>query len=155
MGRDGKYVQGRFNPQNPEKYAGDPKNIIYRSSWELKALQWCDRNTSILEYGSEEFFIPYFDETTGKVRRYFPDLFIKIKDNSGNIKKYVVEIKPKRQTKHPEQTPRKKQKTYINEMVTYQKNMSKWKYAEEWCKDRGLIFKILTEDDLGINYRDK
>lgn len=155
MGRDGKYLQGRFHPKNPQKYKGDVRNIIYRSSWELKALRWCDRNPNILEYGSEEFFIPYFDETTKKVRRYFPDLFIKIKDNTGQIKTYVAEIKPKRQTIPPQKTPKKKEKTYLNEMITYQKNKSKWKYAEEWCKDRGLIFMILTEDDLGINYRDK
>lgn len=155
MGKDGKYHQGKFRPQHPEKYKGDPNNIIYRSSWELKALRWCDRNSNVLEYGSEEFFIPYFDETTKKVRRYFPDLFIKVKDNLGNVKNYVVEIKPKRQTFPPEQTSKKRNKTYINEMVTYQKNMSKWKYAKEWCEDRGLIFKILTEDDLGINFRDK
>lgn len=155
MGKDGKYLQGRFHPQNPEKYKGDVNNIIYRSSWELVALQWCDRNPDVLEYGSEEFFIPYFDETTRRVRRYFPDLFIKVKDNQGSIKKYVVEIKPKKQTRPPEQTSRKRNKTYISEMVTYEKNLSKWKYAEEWCKDRGLIFKILTEDDLGIKYRNK
>jgi hypothetical protein len=153
MGRDEKYLQGRFHPQNPKKYKGDPGNIIYRSSWELKALQWCDRNENILEYSSEEFFIPYFDETTRKVRRYFPDLFIKMKDRSGEIKRYVVEIKPKRQTILPKKTPRKKEKTYINEMITYEKNMSKWKYAREWCEDRGFIFTIITEDDLGIRYK--
>lgn len=155
MSNEGKYHQGRFHPKNPEKYNGDVTNIIYRSSWELKALQWCDRNDNVLEYGAEEFFIPYFDESTGKVRRYFPDLFIKIKENSGQIKKYVVEIKPKRQVVPPVQSPRKQKKTYLKEVFTHQKNISKWKYAEEWCKDRGLIFKILTEDDLGIKYRDK
>ena len=59
MSRDGKYHQGRFHPQNPQKYKGDVNNIIYRSSWELKFMQWCDRNENIMEYGSEEFWIPY------------------------------------------------------------------------------------------------
>lgn len=148
MARESKYLQGKFTPKHPEKYKGNSRNIIYRSSWELEALRWCDRNEKIIEYSSEEFFIPYFDATTGKVRRYFPDLFITIREDNGSIKKYLIEIKPKKQTKPPEKTPRKREKTYINEMITYQKNISKWKYAEEWCKDQGIIFKIITEDDL-------
>tara|TARA_R110000868_G_scaffold6275_2_gene35758 strand:+ start:199 stop:654 length:456 start_codon:yes stop_codon:yes gene_type:complete len=150
MAKRGKYLQGRFNPRNPEKYNGNVKNIIYRSSWELKALQWCDRNENVLEYGSEEIFIPYFDENTRKIRRYFPDLFLKIRDKNGIIKKYLIEIKPKSQTKLPEKTSGKKQKTYINEMITYQNNQSKWKYARQWCEDNGIIFMILTEDELKV-----
>jgi hypothetical protein len=149
MGRDGKYHQGRFNPRNPEKYKGDVRNIIYRSSWELKFLQWCDRNDSILEYGSEEFFIPYRDPTTGKIRRYFPDAYVKVKESSGNIKKYIIEIKPLRQTQPPVPGKKKKQ-TLITEALTYEKNCAKWEAARSWCADRMLEFKILTEHDLGI-----
>lgn len=154
MSKEGKYIQGRFNPRYPEKYKGDVKNIIYRSSWELEFMKYCDRRENILEWGSEEFFIPYLDPTTNRVRRYFPDFIVKIKESSGNIKTYVVEIKPKKQTKPP--VPgKKKSKTLINESITYQKNLAKWKAATEWCADRLLNFKIITEDDLGINYRDK
>ena len=149
MGRDGKYHQGRFNPRNPEKYKGDLRNIIYRSSWELKFLQWCDRNENILEYGSEEFFIPYFDPTTNRVRRYFPDFIIKIKESSGDIKKYVIEVKPLKQTVPPKQKSRVT-KSYLYECKTYVVNQAKWKAAEEWCKDRMLEFKVITEHQLGI-----
>ena len=149
MGKEGKYHQGKFNPRNPEKYKGDVRNIIYRSSWELKFLQWCDRNDNILEYGSEEFFIPYFDPTTGKIRRYFPDAYVKVKDSSGSIKKYIIEIKPLRQTKPP--VPgNKKKKTLITEALTYEKNCAKWKAAKEWCEDRMMEFKIITERELGL-----
>jgi hypothetical protein len=147
MGRDGKYHQGRFNPRNPEKYKGDVRNIIYRSSWELKFLQWCDRNDSILEYGSEEFFIPYRDPTTGKIRRYFPDAYVKVKESSGNIKKYIIEIKPLRQTQPPVPGKKKKQ-TLITEALTYEKNCAKWEAARSWCADRMLEFKIITEKDI-------
>jgi hypothetical protein len=144
-----KYHQGRFNPQNPQKYKGDPKNIIYRSSWELHFMRYCDRKENIIEWGSEEFFILYYDPTTNKVRRYFPDFFMKIKESEGGIKRYVIEIKPKRQTKPP--VPgKKKTKTLINEAMTYEKNVAKWKATKEWCLDHGFEFKILTEDDLGI-----
>lgn len=148
--REGKYHQGRFHPKNPEKYKGDSNNIIYRSSWELKFMQYCDRNENVLEYASEEFFIPYFDPTTNKVRRYFPDFIIKVKDKNGNIKKYLIEVKPKRQTLVPKETKGKRKKTYINEVLTYNKNLAKWKAAQEWCADRLIEFKIITEEELRL-----
>lgn len=148
--RESKYNQGRFHPQNPEKYKGDVKNIIYRSSWEVHFMRYCDRNSNILEWGSEEFWIPYLDPTTNKIRRYFPDFVIKVKDNNNQIKKYIIEVKPKRQTRPPVQSSRKKTKTYINESMTYEKNIAKWKAAKEWCADRMIEFKIITEDELGL-----
>ena len=150
MARDGKYNQGYFRPQNPQKYIGDPNNIVYRSGWELKFMKWCDRNENILEYGSEEFFIPYFDPTTNRVRRYFPDFIIKVREQSGEVKKYVIEIKPKRQTIPPVQTSKKKTRTFINEVKTYTVNEAKWKAAREFCADRMIEFRIITEDQLGI-----
>lgn len=147
--RESKYNQGRFHPQNPEKYKGDYRNIIYRSSWELKFMRYCDRKENIIEWGSEEFFIPYLDPTTNKVRRYFPDFIMKVKETSGKTKTYVIEIKPKKQTKPP--IPgKKKTKTLINETLTYEKNKAKWRAAKEWCDDRLLEFMIITEDQLGL-----
>jgi hypothetical protein len=74
---------------------------------------------------------------------------VKVKESSGNIKKYIIEIKPLRQTQPPVPGKKKKQ-TLITEALTYEKNIAKWKAAEEWCADRMLEFKILTEHDLGI-----
>ena len=150
MPRDSKYNQGRFHPQNPEKYKGDIQNIIYRSSWELKFMQWCDRNPNVIEYASEEFCIPYLSPIDNRVHRYFPDFIMKVKEQSGEIKKYIIEIKPKRQTIPPVQTSKKRTKTFINEIKTYVVNEAKWKAAEEWCKDHLLEFKVITEDQLGI-----
>jgi hypothetical protein len=150
MPRDSKYNQGRFHPQNPEKYKGDVQNIIYRSSWELKFMQWCDRNPNVIEYASEELCIPYLSPIDGRVHRYFPDFIMKVKEQSGEIKKYIIEIKPKRQTVPPVQTSKKRTKTFINEVKTYVVNEAKWKAAEEWCKDHLLEFKVITEDQLGI-----
>jgi hypothetical protein len=121
MGRDGKYHQGRFNPRNPEKYKGDVRNIIYRSSWELKFLQWCDRNDSILEYGSEEFFIPYRDPTTGKIRRYFPDAYVKYKDQVEILKNIL--LKSNRCAKHNHLFPeRKRNKLSLQKHLLMQNN---------------------------------
>ena len=149
--REGKYHQGRFNPRNPEKYKGrDIKNIIYRSSWELIFMRNCDRKENILEWGSEEFFIPYYDPTRRKVRRYFPDFYMKVRDRDGVITRYIVEVKPKRQVKKPQKTPKKKEKTFLNEVITWEKNQAKWKAAQEFCEDRMFKFKIITEDELGL-----
>ena len=148
--KESKYHQGRFHPQNPQKYKGDSRNIIYRSSWELKFMKYCDRKINVLEWGSEEFFIPYVSPIDGKVHKYFPDFFVKLKERSGQIKKYVIEVKPKSQTKRPIRTPRKRNKTFITEALTYEKNVAKWKAAQEWCQDRMLEFKIITEDELGL-----
>lgn len=149
MSRDSKYQQGFFRPRNPEKYMGDSNNIVYRSSWELKFMQWCDRNPSILRYGSEEFSIPYYNPVKQRVCRYFPDFIMEVLETNGKKQKYVVEIKPKRQTLPPVQG-KKKTKTYLNEVNTYAVNQSKWKSIQEWCDDRMIKFQIITESELGI-----
>ena len=148
MPRDSKYHQGRYHPKNPKKYLGDPNNIIYRSSWELEFLRWCDKTANVLEYASEEFSIPYLSPKDNRVHRYYPDFLIKVKEDNGSIKKYVIEIKPKRQTQPPKQGARVT-KSYINEVTNYAVNQAKWKSARNFCKDNLLEFKIITEDELG------
>jgi len=143
-------IKSRYKPEHPRKYKGDSNNIICRSSWERKFCRWCDLNENILEWGSEEFCIPYRSPVDKRIHRYFPDFIIKVKEQNGEVKKYVIEVKPKKQTRPPVQTSKKRTKTYINEAKTYAVNEAKWKAADEWCKDRLLEFKIITEDHLGI-----
>ena len=142
--------KGIYKPSYPKKYKGDQRNIIYRSLCERKFMNYWDLNENILEWASEEFFIPYHDPTTNRVRRYFPDFFIKYKDKDGNIRRSVIEVKPMRETLEPKATKGKSRKTLINESVTYVKNQAKWKAAREFCADRKLEFKIMTEKELGI-----
>ena len=143
-------IKSRYKPEYPRKYKGDPNNIICRSSWERKFCRWCDLNENILEWGSEEFCIPYRSPVDRRVHRYFPDFIIKVREQTGDVKRYVIEVKPKKQTRPPVQTTKKRTKTYINEVKTYAVNEAKWKAADEWCKDRLIEFKIITEDHLGI-----
>ena len=93
--------KGKFKPSFPEKYLGNPTNIIYRSLWELKFLKYCDTNVNILEYASEELAIPYRSPVDGRIHRYFPDAYIKVKEPDGSTKKYLIEIKPYKQTMPP------------------------------------------------------
>ena len=141
--------RGRYYPTHPKKYKGNPSNIIYRSLWERKFMVYCDKNDRILEWGSEEFFIPYRSPIDGKIHRYFPDFYVKVKTKQGTTKKWVVEVKPKIQTRPPK-TPKRKTKKYINEVRNWAINDAKWKNAIEYCKDRNMEFIIITEDELGI-----
>ena len=141
--------KGKYQPKNPQKYRGDVTNIIYRSLWERKFLIYCDTNENVIEYASEEICLPYRSPIDNKIHRYFPDFYIKVKESNGEIKKYLIEIKPKKQTIEP--TPQKrKTKGYIYEVYEYAKNQAKWKAAEEFCKDRQWEFKVITEDHLNI-----
>ena len=142
--------KGKYKPSYPNKYKGDPTNIIYRSLWERKFCKYCDTNENILEWGSEEIALPYRSPVDNRVHRYFPDFYIKVKESNGQIKKYLIEIKPKKQTVEP-QVQKRKTKQYIYEVVEYAKNQAKWEAAKEFCEDRQWVFKVLTEDDLGIN----
>ena len=144
--------KGRYNPVNPKKYKGNPQNIIYRSLWERKFMVYCDTNDKVLEWGSEEIIIPYISPWDGKVHRYFPDFYIKVKQSSGDLKKFIIEVKPKKQTRPPKPVVRKT-KRWINEVRTFGINEAKWKHAKEWCKDNDMEFKILTEEELGIRYK--
>ena len=141
--------KGKYKPSYPEKYNGDPTNIIYRSLWERKFCVYCDTNEKIIEWSSEEKCIPYRSPVDGKIHRYFPDFLIKVKESNGSTKKYMIEIKPSKQTIPPPKPKRQTQK-YIAEVYEYAKNQSKWEAAKEWCADRGYEFKVITEHELGI-----
>ena len=141
--------KGKYKPSYPQKYKGDPTNIIYRSLWERKFCVYCDLNENIIEWASEEKCIPYKSPLDNKIHRYFPDFIIKVKEENGLIKKYVIEIKPKKQTSPPAK-PQRQTKGYIREAYEYARNQAKWSAAREWCADRGYEFKIITEQELGI-----
>jgi hypothetical protein len=140
---------GKFRPRNPQKYMGDHTNIVYRSSWECKVMDWLDRNSNIISWASEELVVPYKSPVDGRFHRYFPDFLVKVKGNTGSTKTLMLEVKPKYQTMEPKQKKRIT-KQYINEVTTWGVNQAKWKAATNYCLDRGWEFKILTEDDLGL-----
>ena len=142
-------IKSKYKPEYPKKYKGDANNIICRSSWERRFCRWCDLNENIISWGSEEFWIPYVSPVDNRVHRYFPDFIIKVKEQTGEIKTYVIEVKPKKQTVPPKQKSRVT-KSFLHEAKTYAVNQAKWKAADEWCKDRLVEFKVITEDELGI-----
>ena len=141
--------RGKYYPSFPRKYKGDPTNIIYRSLWERKFMVYCDKNAKILEWGSEEIALPYISPHDSRVHRYFPDFYIKVQENTGKIKRYLIEVKPLKQTTKPIK-PKRQTKGYIREAFEYARNQAKWKAAREDCADRMWEFKVITEKELDI-----
>jgi len=147
-----KYKQGVFQPIHSEKYTGSHP-IIFRSSYELKFCRWCDGNNNVIGWGSETVIIPYIFGRNGikpKLRRYFVDFNVTLKDREGNEHKYLIEVKPYKQTLRPKTTNRKNKRTLIKEQYTYAQNTAKWTAAEAWAKSHGYKFKIITEKELKI-----
>lgn len=157
--------KGKFVPTNIEKYKGNYKNIVYRSLWELKSFKWCDTNSHIIQWSSEEIIIPYRCETDYKMHRYYMDLWVKLDkpDVRGNTE-MIIEVKPHNEhcpkchnrqvCKYGLKTPLKytprKTKSWYKKQRTWIKNQSKWKASRKYASDRGWSFVILDEYGLGI-----
>lgn len=139
--------KGKFVPKNLHKYLGDHKNIVYRSLLERRFMSWADGNPNILKWSSEEVVIPYLNITDGKIHRYFPDFFIVVKDKTGLQKKILIEVKPEKETREPKVQNRKTRR-YLQEVMTWGKNKSKWEAAQRYCDKNQMQFVILTEKDL-------
>ena len=140
---------GLYKPSNPRKYRGNPSRIVYRSLWEKKYMKYCDTTPGILEWGSEEIIIPYISPIDKRPHRYYPDFYIKVREKSGKISKYIIEIKPKKQTKPPYDKD-KRTAAYRRAVLTFAKNRAKWDAAQDFCEDRQMKFLILTEDHLAV-----
>jgi hypothetical protein len=108
-----------------------------------------DNNPNVLQWGSEELVIPYRSPVDNRLHRYFPDFIIKVNTKSGKQQTILIEVKPFNQT-HPPKSRSRKTKKYLNEVMTYGINTSKWEAAKDFCKDRGWQFQIITEKELGI-----
>jgi hypothetical protein len=140
--------KGRFKPKNPKKYNGSAENIIYRSSWELRVMKYFDESASIIWWASEELAIPYRSPVDQKMHRYFPDFIVKVREKSGLVMTYILEVKPEKQTKRPVQ--KRKTQKFLQEAATYAVNQEKWRAADIFCQEHGWKFKVVTEKDLGI-----
>jgi TnsA endonuclease N terminal len=142
--------KGKFTPKNPQKYNGDHRNIIYRSSWECKIMDRFDKDPNVITWASEELIIPYRSPVDGKYHRYFPDFLVKMNTRDG-IKTFLIEVKPLKQSSPPKQQKRMT-KQYIHEVATWGVNQAKWKAAIEYCKDRKWEFVVMASND-GLEFR--
>ena len=136
-----KFAQGKFNVKNPDKYVGN-KMPTYRSSWEFAFMRFCDEHTSVAQWASEAIKIPYRHPFTGKHTVYVPDFFIVYVDKKGKQKVELIEVKPASQSFH-ERVGKSKQN-----QSAWVVNQAKWEAASAWCKQKGIFFRIVTEDDI-------
>ena len=140
-----KSYKGLYRPTNPKKYVGAPNRIVYRSLLERRFMLYCDRTPEIIAWASEEIAIKYYNPLDKRVHRYFPDFIVK----TDKDKKYIIEIKPFKQTQKPK-VPSKKTKSFMRESFEYIKNTSKWRAAKVYAEEKGYEFKIMTEKEVGI-----
>jgi len=146
------FRQGYFVPANPEKYAGDLTKIIYRSSWERKFMTLCDISPLVVNWSSEPVAINYFSPVDQRMHKYFVDFFCSIRTDEGEIKKYLIEIKPKNQAVFEAKNPKsfKSMEKYANHVKTFVINKAKWAAATEYAANIGYEFKVWTEENLKI-----
>ena len=137
--------KSKYKVINVEKYIGNLNNVICRSNWERKMCKYLDMNENVIKWASEELTIPYYSKVDMKWRKYYPDFICEIKDKSNEIKTYIIEVKPLKQTKPPKGKTGKK---YLSEMSTFSINKSKWEAAKKFCDKNGWVFKIITEKEL-------
>jgi len=143
--KDERYKQGVFQPKNPQKFIG--KFAIFRSSFERTFFLWADSNPNVLEWGSENIIVPYKSPVDNRMHRYYVDNYVVIKEGN-KIKKYLIEIKPFKQTQPPTITKKKKKQTIIYETTQWAVNSAKWEAAKKFAASKGAEFIIITEKDL-------
>lgn len=126
-----------FYPKNPQKYMGDPTNILCRSSWEREVCILLDRSPTVIKWASEEFAIPYKSPLDNKIHQYYPDFYIEWM-KEGKVYINIAEVKPHKQTYLK---PRASKKTKMQ----YAVNTAKWQAAKQLCEEQGFNFELLTE----------
>lgn len=141
------FRQGVFNIKNKEKYKGTFP-IYYRSAWEARCMAMFDHNPNIISWGSESVIVPYQNPLTGRVSRYFIDFNVTMRDKEGNLKKFLIEIKPHAQTLPPVQT--RNTKSLLRRQGEYIKNQKKWEAARAFAAKHGSEFVVLTEKHLNF-----
>lgn len=139
-----RFASGKYTILNLGKYVGK-KNPTYRSSWELQFMRFCDTHPSIQKWASEAIAIPYRCPITGRQTIYVPDFFIQYIDKNSQVHTELIEIKPQNQTLR-EKVGRNK-----NNQIQYARNIAKWRAAQAWCKQQGIKFRVVNEQDIFHN----
>lgn len=135
-----KFASGEYLVENRTKYVGQ-KAPKYRSSWELAFMRMCDAHPNIHKWASENIKIPYRSPMDGKYHNYVPDFMIQYTDKNGSSHVELIEIKPANQTTMENA---KNSRNQIQVAI----NAAKWTAAQEWCKRKGIRFKVINEDQI-------
>lgn len=120
IGNRKKYKKGIFVSFNQEG-----REIHYDSSFELKALNIFETDSTVESFDRCRLRIPYVRSSDGLEHNYLPDFIVEYKDGS----KKIIEIKAKWQTSEKE-------------------TKEKLDQASSTIKDMGYDFEVWTEDEL-------
>ena len=140
-----RWAQGVYEVQNPAKYVGTGKPR-FRSGWEHSFMRFCDSNDHILQWASEAIQIPYRHPLTGKQTIYVPDFFITYRTRNNTVRAELIEIKPKKQSMIED-------KMSSRDRAVVAVNYAKWAAAQKWCQRQGIVFRVITEDQMFHNGR--
>lgn len=140
-----KWAQGFYDIINPEKYVGN-RRPRYRSGWEHSFMRFCDTNDHILQWASEAIQIPYRHPLTGKQTIYVPDFLITYRTRDNKMRAELIEIKP-----HGQSVIESKMNSKQRAVVAV--NYAKWNAATKWAQRNGLMFRVITENDMFHNGR--
>jgi hypothetical protein len=142
-----KFASGPYTIRNGTKYVGTgiPR---YRSSWEWAFMNFCDTNEHIQQWASEPVRIPYRNPLTGKMTTYVPDFIVTYRGPNNTLRAELIEIKPRSQSLIEEkQSQRDRAQVAIN--------YAKWDAATKWAKNNGLTFRVINEDQIFRNGKNK
>lgn len=134
------FARGPYTVRNSQKYVGRGAPQ-YRSSWEWAFMNFCDTNENILQWASEPVRIPYRHPLTGKTTTYVPDFIVTYRGPNNTMRAELIEIKPKKQSRLDE-------KMNSKDRAIVAINYAKWDAAQKWAKANGLVFRIITEDQI-------
>jgi len=169
MSETARTKQGYYKVKNKEKYIGDSKLVIYRSSWEFSFMKWCDFSPSIKHWSSEPVRIPYYDRVSkldelNKLgldpnkpknwvkKNYHTDFWVEVDKGQGDLEKWFIEVKPKHHLKKPRppkvNSPLKEVKKFNRQAKAFLINEAKFAAINEWAKRNNCKFYIFTEDQL-------
>ena len=141
------FRQGFYQIKNPQKYVGKGKPK-YRSGWEMTFMMFLDNNDHVLQWASEGVSIPYRNPITGKQSMYVPDFIVTYRGRDNTVRAEMIEIKPRSQSLIEErQSQRDRAQVVIN--------FAKWNQAAKWCRQNGLTFRVINEDQIFSSGRKK
>jgi hypothetical protein len=98
----------------------------------------------VLGWASEAIKIPYRNPFTNKQTIYVPDFLIIYMDAAQQKHAEVIEIKPSTETL-VEKARSVRDRAYVA------LNHAKWAAATAWCKNQGMRFRVVTENEIFHN----
>jgi hypothetical protein len=105
-------------------------------------MKFCDEHPNVAKWASEAIKIPYRNPFTGKYTVYVPDFFMVYVDAKGKQHVEIIEVKPQNQTSMSEAKRSKHNQAHAI------LNTAKWEAARAYCKQQGITFRIVTENDI-------